>query len=192
MDTDGARWDERYSGAEPAVPRRPEAFSLTGAPADPRRPGGRALDVACGTGGTSLWLAAGGMRVVALDVSARAIELLRIASRRSGLQHLVDARVVDLDDGLPDDGPFDLIVCQRFRDVALYPLLAAVLAPGGVAAITVLSAVGRDPGDAPPGPFHAVPGELLDAFAPTGLDVRAHAEADGIASIVLHRPPTHR
>jgi len=193
MDADAARWDDRHSGAEPPSPRPPEALSLPGAPADPRRSGGRALDVACGTGGTSLWLAAGGMQVVALDVSGTAIGLLHTAARRVGVEHLVDARVFDLDEGLPDDGPYDLIICQRFRDVALYPQLADALAPGGTAAITVLSAAARDGRDAPPGPFHAAPGELLEAFAGTGLEVLAHVEADGLASIILHRPPTpHR
>ena len=158
---------------------------MAGAPVDPRRSSGRALDLACGTGAVTLWLAAGGMDVLAVDVSPAAIALLEAAAHAAGLADLVDGRVADLDLGLPDPGPFDIIVCQRFRDPQLYPAIAAALAPGGHACVTVLSAVDRD---GPPGRFHAEPGELLDAFDDPELDVLAHAERDGTASIVIHRP----
>lgn len=185
MDSDRHRWDERYAGAAPASPAAPEALALAGAPTDPRRRGGRALDLACGAGAVTLWLAAGGMDVLAVDVSPAAIALLDGAARSSGLSHHVDARVADLDRGLPDPGPFDIIVCQRFRDPQLYPAIAVALGPGGHGCVTVLSAVGRSD---PPGRFHARPGELLDAFDDPQLEVLAHTEHDGIASIVIHRP----
>ncbi len=85
----------------------------------------------------------------------------------------------DLDAGLPPAcvGPYDVVVCQRFRDPALYPALIAALAPRGLLVITVLSEV-----DEGPGPWRAPPGELLAAFA--GLDVLVHTEANGEATLV--------
>jgi hypothetical protein len=70
-----------------------------------------------------------------------------------------------------------VIICQRFRDPALYPALAAVLAPRGLLVVTVLSEV-----DEGPGAWRAPPGELLDAFG--GLDVLVHTEANGEASLI--------
>jgi hypothetical protein len=91
----------------------------------------------------------------------------------------------DLDAGLPAGcaGPYALVVCQRFRDPALYPVLAQRLAVDGLLVVTVLSEV-----DGAPGPFRARRGELLAAF--TGLEVLAHAEAEGEAHLVARRSRT--
>lgn len=147
--------------------------------------GGRCLDVACGLGQQSVWAAEHGFEVVALDASPVAIGSLRRAADERGLADRVDARVVDLDAGLPDDtaAGFDLVVCQRFRDPRLYPQLAAAVVPGGVLVITVLSEVGA----AEPGPFHAPPGDLLDGFGGCGLEVVRHTEGDGEATLVGRR-----
>ena len=101
-------------------------------------------------------------------------------------QHGVAERIrwirADLDDGIPaSDAGYDLVVCQRFRDPALYPGLAGALRPGGLLVLTVLSEVG-DTG----GRFRATPGELLPAFA--GLDVVDHHEGDGEATLLALRP----
>ncbi len=91
--------------------------------------------------------------------------------------------VHDLDDGLPAAcaGPYDLVVCQRFRDPLRYGELAAVLAPGGLLAVTVLSEVG-----AAPGSYRAGPGELPAAFG--DLEVLAAREGDGEAVLVARAP----
>ncbi len=185
MVSDRARWDDRYAGHPAPVPTVPEALAgaddLVGLVPDR----GRALDVACGSGGQAWWLAARGLDVVGLDVSPKAIELLRDAAERAGWSARVDARVHDLDHGLPDGlGRFDVVLCQRFRDPKLYPVLIDALGVGGIGIVTVLSAVGTD-GD--PGPFHAPAGELVNAFTTACTEVLADAEADGLASIVFRR-----
>ncbi len=140
--------------------------------------GGRALDVACGRGAVSVWLAARGLTVDAVDVSATALAA-GAALAADGVRWWRH----DLDTGLPAgcSGPYDVIVCQRFRDPALYPLLTAALGDGGLLVVTVLSEVGEGPG-----PWRATAGELLTAFG--DLDVLAHGEGDGEASIVARRP----
>ena len=90
--------------------------------------------------------------------------------------------VVDLDDGLPPGPPVDVIVCHRFRDRRLDRAITDRLAPGGLLAISVLSAVG-----AAPGPFRAEPGELRAAFAK--LTVIATGEGDGEAWLLARRAP---
>jgi hypothetical protein len=92
-------------------------------------------------------------------------------------------RVHDLDQGLPPGwtGPYDVVVCQRFRDPALYPVLRAAVAPDGLLALTVLSVVGGRAG-----PYRAEPGELPAAFP--GWRVLDQREGGGEAHL-LARPP---
>jgi len=190
MDEDRVRWDERYAGrAEErllASPQAPEALALLDADAMGRLPtSGRALDIACGTGSQSLWLAQRGLDVVALDVSPVAIELTTSAAIVHDLTARIDARTHDLDAGLPDDAAdVSIIVCQRFRGRGLYPQIAAALRRDGVAMITVLSAVGLE---AAPGEFHAPAGELVDAFTTAGIQILASSEGAGAASIIIRR-----
>jgi SAM-dependent methyltransferase len=179
---DARRWDERYGGITVVEPRAPEAIERWPHLESLVTTSGRCVDVACGPGSVALWLAGRGADVVALDVSGVAIDLLRRAASRTS--SVVDARVVDLDDGLPDDlVDLDLVVCQRFRDPSLYGQLVARLRPGGVALVTVLSAVGA----AEPGPFHAPAGELRAAFSVDGCELLYDAEGDGVAHAVVRR-----
>jgi SAM-dependent methyltransferase len=180
MRDDGERWDARYAGRATGEPAMPTGLDGLDLPA-----GGRCLDVACGLGAQSLWAASHGFEVVAIDASPVAIDALRTAAANRGLA--IDARVVDLDDGLPDDVTAGnaLVICQRFRDLRLHPQLAGSLAPGGLLVVTVLSQVGA----ASPGPHHAPPGELLDAFAALPVHVLRHTEGEGEATLVARARP---
>lgn len=184
VQSDAARWDERYRHAATPTPRAPE-------PLDDRCdlaalvPGsGAALDVACGTGSQALWLAERGLHVVALDMSPVAIATLTAAAVDLGLAGRIDARTFDLDAGLPPDPPtVDVIVCRRFRDPAFYPLFVKRLARGGIGVVTVLSQVGADT----PGSHHAPAGELSAAFDRPGFDVLHDDERDGLATVMFRR-----
>jgi SAM-dependent methyltransferase len=177
-DADRVRWDARHAEHGLAVPGPPDALRGLEQHVPPA---GRALDVACGRGGVAVWLALGGLAVEAVDVSVTGLA----AGARLAAAHGVGERIRwiahDLDLGLPGTGPYDVVVCQRFRDPARYPDLAAVLAPGGLLVITVLSEVG-----AGPGPFRAPPGELRAAFS--GLDVLLDREGDGEATLLARSP----
>lgn len=180
---DAARWNERYDGEPVAEPSPPDALVSAGL-IDVVPTSGRALDVACGTGGQAAWLAARGLAVVAVDGSDAAIALTSATAQAAGVDRLVDARVVDLDDGIPADlGDFDVIVCQRFRATDLYDSFVTRLRTGGLAIVTVLSRTGA----ASPGPFHAPPGELTDAFNRPDAEILFSAESAGQASLVLRR-----
>lgn len=170
-EADRERWDARFAGLGAGEPGPPGA--LVGR--EDLVPGtGRALDLACGRGTVAVWLARRGLAVDAVDVSAVGLAAGRAQAPEV---HWFQA---DLDDGLPVAGPYDVIVCQRFRDPALYPALVDALAPGGLLVVSVLSEVG-DSG----GPFRAPPGELLAAFG--ALDVLHHDEGRGEESLVARR-----
>jgi SAM-dependent methyltransferase len=179
---DAARWNDRYRSASPSAPLAPEPLAERADLVDLVPTTGQAIDIACGLGAQSLWLARRGLHVVALDVSPVAVELLRTAADDAELDHLVDARVTDLDAGLPPEpARVDVIVCQRFRQPALYAQIAERLTVGGLAIVTVLSQTGADA----PGPFHAPSGELVTAFA--DLDLLYASEGDGVETIVARR-----
>ena len=185
MHDDGRRWNERYAASPTPSPSAPEVLDRWPDLVSLLPVSGRCLDIASGTGAVSLWLAQQGFEVVALDVSDVAIARLDAAATTSGLFERIDARTVDLDHGLPEDiDDLDLVVCQRFRDPALYGPIVDRLRTGGLAVVTVLSSVGADD----PGPFHAPAGELSIAF---GSDERCEIlhqfEGDGVAHIVVRR-----
>lgn len=177
---DRIRWDATYSSRRgPAgEPTPPPAFAAH-TDAFPVR--GTALDLACGQGLGSVWLARRGLDVWGIDVSAIAIEQATELAARYGVASRCRFDVVDLDDGLPPGPPVDVIVCHRFRDSRLDDTVVKRLAPGGLLAICVLSEVG-----AAPGRFRAAPGELVSAF--TELDVLAAGEGDGEAWLLARAP----
>jgi SAM-dependent methyltransferase len=181
VDEDAERWNGRYAGRSTGPPAMPKG--LGGIELQRR---GRCLDVACGLGEQALWAAQQGFDVVALDASSAAITALNSAAVRLGLRHALDTRVVDLDLGLPTElvESFTLVICQRFRDPRLYEQLVYMLEPGGVLVITVLSRVGAT---GVTGPFHAPPGELVDAYREFDVDVLRNVELDGEATLVARR-----
>lgn len=63
--------------------------------------GERILDIACGTGLETLFLAQRNIRMVGLDISPQTIERLREKARAQGLAELVEARVHDASKPLP-------------------------------------------------------------------------------------------
>lgn len=127
MTDDRERWNEKYGRDD---------FEL---PADPipeleRRvetlPGGRALDVATGTGRNALFLAERGYEVDGVDVSDRALEIARQRAEERGVDvNWIRADVADLD---LEPETFDVIAVSYFAALATIPDLKEALAPGGV------------------------------------------------------------
>jgi SAM-dependent methyltransferase len=91
-------------------------------------PGARVLDVACGRGRHSRWLARRGCRVTALD---RDREALAGLAGEPGVQVLC----CDLEGRpwpLADAARFDVVLVTRYLWRPLWPALLAAVAPGGV------------------------------------------------------------
>jgi SAM-dependent methyltransferase len=185
VEDDAERWDDRHRSVTTVEPQAPEPLDARTDLLELVPSAGVAIDIACGPGRQTVWLAERGLHVTALDVSPVAIGLLRDAVRLRGLTGRVDAVVADLDTGLPPDVPptVEVVVCQRFRQPALYPVIADRLAPGGIAIVTVLSVVGATS----PGPHHAPAGELARAFDRDDLEMLYRVEAGGTATVVARR-----
>lgn len=89
------------------------------------RPGGRVLDLACGSGRHVRWLAAQGFVVTAVDRDAAAVQALRA---------IAQVRVADLE-GAPWPLPgerFEAVVVTNYLWRPLWPELLAALGVGGV------------------------------------------------------------
>jgi 2-polyprenyl-3-methyl-5-hydroxy-6-metoxy-1,4-benzoquinol methylase len=179
-DDDRVRWDERYAGRG-IVPvdavGPPPVFAVF---EDVFPTEGYALDLACGRGAASVWLARRGMDVWGVDVSSVAVSQARELARRGGVGDRCRFDVADLDAGLPTGPPVNVIVCQRFRDRRLDEAVVDRLAPGGLLAVSALSEVGASPGC-----FRVAPGELPASFA--GLNVLAAGEGQGEAWLLARK-----
>lgn len=128
--TTAAGWDERYASAE-----RIWSGDPNGALVDAAREWtpGTALDVGCGEGADTVWLARQGWSVTALELSGVALERAQRAAAAAGIE------VVWVHAGLVEAGrlgPFDLVAClypavPRTPDGAAERALMDAVAPGG-------------------------------------------------------------
>jgi SAM-dependent methyltransferase len=139
------------------------------------------LEIACGRGEMSVWLANRGMNVLGVDVSPVALDLARQLASRGGVADRCRFEVWDLDEGLPPGLPVDLVICHMFWQPRLDRLMVDRLRPGGVLAIATLSEVGAEPGR-----FRARPGELREAFVE--LEILAEGDGDGVAHFIGRKP----
>jgi SAM-dependent methyltransferase len=151
---------------------------------------GTALDVACGRGRHSLWLAERGLVVHAIDNNADAVDgLARIASARS---LSVRSRVLDLEGGsaqLPERA-FDLVVVFNYLHRPLFPALVGALRPRGLLIYETFTRAQAARGKPTNPAFLLQPGELRRLVEP--LEVVAEREGTfedrDIASIVAVAP----
>lgn len=97
---------------------------------------GRALDLGCGEGADAVWLAEHGWRVVAVDVSANALDRARAAAQQRDVLPYVRFELHDLSVSFPT-GRFELVSAQFLhsparldRDTALRRAADAVAVGG--------------------------------------------------------------
>jgi SAM-dependent methyltransferase len=188
-----ARWNQRYTekGLTP-FPDRPSEWlaenrGLLAGPA-----GRRALDIACGDGRNSVYLAGLGFAVDAVDVSDVAIAALQAAAGERGLP--VDARRMDLEIEPLPVGRYDVVVQISYLQRDLFGALERALRPGGLLVVeTVSRAHVEELGKRFDPRFVLDEGELLHAFP--DLLVRHYREGvtersgrpRGVASLVAER-----
>jgi SAM-dependent methyltransferase len=137
---------------------------------------GDALDLACGSGRNSVWLAEQGFKTLAVDRNAAALDTLRHEAARRGLS--IRTQVVDLENGEPflEPDTFDLVVVVHYLHRPLFPALVRALRPGGVLAYETFTRAQAARGKPTNPAFLLEPGELLTLVRP--LNVVASREGD--------------
>jgi tellurite methyltransferase len=191
--SDRERWNQRYSerGLE-AFPDRPSEWLVENRELVLGAGGRHALDVACGSGRNSRYLAELGFAVDAVDVSDVAVAALQAAAAERGLA--VDARRMDLETEPLPVGRYDVIVQMNYLQRDLFAALASALTPGGIILVeTVARAHVDELGNRFDPHFVLGDNELLHAFG--DLLVRHYREGvvdrsgkpRGVASLVAQR-----
>ena len=124
-------WNARYASVENLWAVRPNRFLVAEAG---ELPPGRALDLACGEGQNTIWLASLGWDIVGVDYSEIAIAKAGVRAERDGV--VAEFVCADLVDYAPEGQAFDLVLVlylhipadQRRR---VLERAAAAVAPGG-------------------------------------------------------------
>jgi len=154
-----ARWEERYRNSSGAT--APSELLLRFSNFLPRQ--GRALDLACGAGRNSVYLADRGLRVVGVERSWAALEKGRELARER--RCAVQWNQADLERFWFPPQTFDIIACFYYRDPAIYPWLSAALRPGGLLFYETFTWEQFGSPGRPRNPAHLLrPGELLQAI----------------------------
>ena len=152
---DQAKWDGRYRAGAFAERTHPSALLETWIN---RLPPGRALDLACGAGRNSLFLARHGFKVTGIDVSSEGLKRAAASAAREGLA--VTWMRHDLDDGLSASGPYDVVCLFRYVNPEVIRRLPGLLAPNGILLVEEHLAT-DEPVAGPSNPDFCVrPGEL--------------------------------
>lgn len=151
------------------------------------------LDLACGAGRHTRFLAARGYVVEAVDRDAAALAVLTTVAG-------IITRCADLEGGpWPYAGrSFDAAVVSNYLHRPLLPLIAATLAPGAVLIYETFRAGNESYGKPSNPAFLLQPGELLGFAQGAGLQViafedgfREQPSAAMIQRICAVRPPLH-
>jgi SAM-dependent methyltransferase len=129
-------WAQTLNQPSAHIARRPPNLHLTTAVNDLRP--GRALDAGCGNGADTLWLAAKGWQVTAVDFSETALAHGRSRAQAAGAD--IAARIhwvkADLATWTPQPDHYDLVACLYVHVAGsvkeMVQRMAAAVAPGGM------------------------------------------------------------
>jgi len=198
-DDDRTRWNRRYRSGDAPMEAKPNRwFAAQEATieriADAQRAVGRtptALDIACGAGGTVLWLAERGWCATGVDVSDAALALAQTHAERLHLSMHVSWIHADLDVWRPPVDAFDCVTCFYFLERRLWPALCAAVRPGGLLAMQTFHRGALKIRPAANPAYLLEKGELLGLVTGWGWTVLAAANgvvAETMEAVLAQRP----
>jgi len=176
-EADRRRWEARYTEGDAPVHGTVNRW-LAHQPAVFRRfeqnsPAPQALDIACGAGGTLLWLAQRGWRVTGVDISPAALALAQGLLATAGMAARATLIEADLDNWRPAAASCDLLTCFYFLDRRLWPSMREAVRPQGVICLSTFH-TGRLAERPDTDPTHLLePGELASLVSSWGWTVLA-------------------
>ncbi|HET7101196.1 MAG TPA: class I SAM-dependent methyltransferase, partial [Terriglobia bacterium] len=149
---------------------------------------GLALDIACGNGRNTLYLARQGLAATGIDRSREALESGREAAARSKLKaSFVQADLAQF--ALPANA-FSIVICFKYRNPEFYPSVRAALRTGGLLLYETYTCEHASYGLKPRNPEHLLErNELLREFG--DWEIIFYREVwigRGTASLVARKP----
>lgn len=178
-------WEHRYGERESIWSGNPNRVLVTETSS---LPVGRALDLGCGEGADSIWLAEHGWRVTGLDISATALERARREAESRGVSRSTTWLQQDLSTWEPTE-EYDLVSAHFLHSPVELPReriladAARAVAPGGTLLI-----VGH--AEVPAGITSHHPHVLRFPTATETVDQLALAEPDWGVTVCESRPRT--
>ena len=150
---------------------------------------GDALDVASGSGRNAFWLAARGLKTVAVDRSPESVAGIRATAAQRHLP--IHTVVVDLEiegASLPVSA-FDVVVVVHYLHRALFPALKDALRPGGLLVYETFTRAQALRGRPTNPDFLLEPGELRTLVAPLDILFEREGDFEGkmLASVIAAR-----
>jgi len=186
-------WNERHAAA--TWREEPADWLLEQRELLAAQPRGRALDIACGGGRNTFFLAALGFEVDALDISDVAVARVQELTAQRGAPVTVQRTDLAAGASFPRSA-YEVVIDFFFRERSLFAPTAQALAPGGLLVFeTFVSARPEAPAKSFDPRFGLEPGELRRAFAALELlryeEVQNGDESSGyrrVARLAARRP----
>ena len=171
---DRIRWNERYRAGRESVLHATLTRFYHLAPV------GMALDIACGTGETSIFLAKKGFKVDAFDISDVAIRRARRKAREEGVR--VNFKICEATKFSFKPETYDLIINFYFLERRTFPKIQRALKKGGLLIFETYNEehLGVNPAFNPS--YLLKKGELLDSFK--DLELLYYCEVANITTYV--------
>lgn len=153
---------------------RPPVFLADHVKALPPPGFGPVLDLGCGGGRATVWLAQRGYDVTAVDHLEDALDLARRLARLHEVRPTFLRRDLEAPDQVPS-GPWSLVLSVRFLDRPLLRRLPDLLRPGGMILLRTFRWVENEP-RLPRRAYCVEPGELDDLLPPDAFEILYRAD----------------
>jgi 2-polyprenyl-3-methyl-5-hydroxy-6-metoxy-1,4-benzoquinol methylase len=150
--------------------------------------GGDALDLACGLGGNSFFLARMNYQVQAVDISDVAINFIR--DKASHNQFKIQAQVCDLTDlnnPIWANLTYDIVVISYYLDRSLFPIVKSVIKEGGYFFMETFYQSPRTENQGVSSQYKLFSNELLAEFGDWNVHFYEENESEGRQTIFCQR-----
>lgn len=122
---DKEKWNKKYENTPELLSNRAQSNKLSNVIKYAK--GIEALDVACGSGRNSIYLANNDFKVTSIDISEVALDTLNKKNNPN-----INTKLVDLDTYSFDENRYDLIIMVNFLDREVIPKLTNSLKKDGI------------------------------------------------------------